>query len=112
VVVNSSGRDNSRENLERIASLGNARVVVSKPLARGVCDHTVLMGVNAPTPDDRVISAGSCTAHCYTPIIKTLHERWPVARGFMMTVHAYTSGQNVVDGGHAHDPRRGRAAAS
>ena len=111
VVVNSSGRDNSRENLERLTSLGTGRVIVSKPLARGVCDRTVLMGVNTPAPDDRILSAGSCTAHCYTPILKALHERWPVVRGFMMTVHAYTSGQNVVDGGHVTDPRRGRAAA-
>jgi glyceraldehyde 3-phosphate dehydrogenase len=111
VVVNSSGRDNSRDNLERLVSMGARYVIVSKPLARGVCDRTVLMGVNTPGPDDRILSAGSCTAHCYTPILKALHERWPVVRGFMMTVHAYTSGQNVVDGGHGTDPRRGRAAA-
>ncbi|MCA8915393.1 MAG: aldehyde dehydrogenase [Planctomycetes bacterium] len=114
IVVNSSGRNNSRENLEAILEHGVRRIVVSKPLARGVCDRTLMVGVNddALTDDDRIVSAGSCTAHCYTPILKSLHEEWPVVRGYMMTVHAYTSGQNIVDGGHAGDPRRGRAGAS
>ncbi|MBZ0135017.1 MAG: type I glyceraldehyde-3-phosphate dehydrogenase [Planctomycetes bacterium] len=114
VVLNSSGRNNTRENLEGILDHGAKRVVVSKPLDRGVCDRTVLMGVNhdALKKEDRILSAGSCTAHCYTPLIKLIHERWPVVRGYMMTVHAYTSAQNVVDGGHDTDPRRGRAAAS
>jgi glyceraldehyde 3-phosphate dehydrogenase len=113
-VVNSSGRNNSRDNLEAILGYGAKRVVVSMPLPRGVADRTIMMGVNqAELQDsDQVISAASCTAHCYTPIVKTLHERWPVIRGYMMTTHAYTSGQNIVDGGHERDPRRGRAGAN
>jgi len=110
-VVNSSGRNNSRENLERLLELGAGRVVVSKPLPAGVCDRTVLYGINDAEPGDRIISAGSCTAHCFTPILAALHGRWPVRRGFMMTVHAYTSAQNIIDGGHERDPRRGRAGA-
>jgi glyceraldehyde 3-phosphate dehydrogenase len=114
VAVNSSGRNNTRDNLEAILEHGARRVVVSKPLERGVADRTILMGVNRETlkEEDRIISAGSCTAHCYTPLMKLLHERWPIVRGYMMTVHAYTSAQNVVDGGHPGDPRRGRAAAA
>ncbi|MCA8935578.1 MAG: type I glyceraldehyde-3-phosphate dehydrogenase [Planctomycetes bacterium] len=113
VVVNSSGRNNTRENLETILEHGADRVFVSKPLSSGVADRTILMGVNQQElqSKDRIISAGSCTAHCYAPILKTLHERWQVQRGYMMTVHAYTSAQNMVDGGHERDPRRGRAGA-
>jgi glyceraldehyde 3-phosphate dehydrogenase len=114
IVVNSSGRNNTRENLEQILEHGAKRVLVSMPLSRGVCDRTVMMGVNHADlqATDTIISAGSCTAHCYTPILKLLHERWPIIRGYMMTVHAYTSGQNLVDGGHDRDPRRGRAGGS
>src|SRR5690606_17171950 len=113
IVVNSSGRNNTRENLERILRHGAKRVVVSKPLAAGICDRTILLGVNDDqlSASDRILSAGSCTAHCYAPILKTLHARWPIRRGYMMTVHAYTSAQNIVDGGHPSDPRRGRAGA-
>lgn len=114
LVVNSSGRNNSRKNLERILKLGARRVVVSKPLPKDVCDRTILRGVNVGDlrRTDRIISAGSCTAHCFTPLVKLIHQRWPVLAGYMLTVHAYTSAQNIVDGGHASDPRRGRAAAT
>lgn len=114
VVVNSSGRNNSRASLEGLLAAGAKRVVVSQPLAQGVADKTILYGVNHHELRDahRIISAGSCTAHCFTPLLKVLHARWPVLRGYMMTVHAYTSGQNIVDGGHERDPRRGRAGAA
>lgn len=113
IVVNSSGRNNSRENLQEILKHGAKRVIVSKPLPAGVGDRTILRGVNDADlqAEDRVISAGSCTAHCYTPLLKTLHEHWSVRRGYMMTIHAYTSAQNIVDGGHGQDLRRGRAGA-
>lgn len=113
IVVNSSGRNNSRSQLHALLDAGAGRVIVSKPLPAGVCDRTILMGVNNSElrREDRIISAGSCTAHCYTPLIKALTSRWRIQRGYMMTVHAYTSGQNLVDGGHEADPRRGRAAA-
>lgn len=112
-VINSSGRNNSRANLEAIAGFGVSRVIVSQPLAEGIADRTILMGVNNTDlrKQDRIISAGSCTAHCYTPLIKLLRERFEITRGYMMTVHAYTSGQSIVDSGHPTDPRRGRAAA-
>jgi glyceraldehyde 3-phosphate dehydrogenase len=113
VVVNSSGRNNSRESLEKLLAMGAKRVVVSMPLAADVADKTILYGVNHAQlkPEHRIISAGSCTAHCYTPLVKLLHQRWPLVRGYMMTVHAYTSAQNIVDGGHNRDLRRGRAGA-
>jgi glyceraldehyde 3-phosphate dehydrogenase len=114
VVVNSSGRNNSRKSLEQLLEMGAKRVVVSKPQAPGEVDVTILRGVNDGDLRDehRIISAGSCTAHCYTPLVKLLHAKWPLVRGFMLTVHAYTSAQNLVDGGHERDPRRGRAGAS
>lgn len=114
IVINSSGRNNTRKSLESLLGLGAGRVIVSKPLPREVCDRTILRGINdaALHPTDRILSAGSCTAHCYAPIMQLLQAKWPIQRGFMMTVHAYTSAQNLVDGGHDRDPRRGRAAAA
>lgn len=113
LVVNSSGRHNTRERLDALIAAGAKRVIVSKPLEAGVCDRTILMGVNNPDlrATDKIISAGSCTAHCYAPLMKLLAQKWPTRRGYMMTVHAYTAGQSLVDGGNEADPRRGRAAA-
>ncbi|MCC6466051.1 MAG: type I glyceraldehyde-3-phosphate dehydrogenase [Planctomycetes bacterium] len=114
IVVNSSGRNNSRHALQELLKLGARRVVVSKPLASGIADRTLLMGLNHADlrAEDRILSAGSCTAHCFAPVVAALHERWPLLRGYMSTVHAYTSAQNLVDGGHNGDPRRGRAGAA
>ncbi|MCC6574650.1 MAG: type I glyceraldehyde-3-phosphate dehydrogenase [Planctomycetes bacterium] len=113
LVVNSSGRNNDRASLDALVKAGAKRVVVSKPLPAGICDRTIMMGVNNADlrASDRIISAGSCTAHCYAPLIKMMQPQFAVRRGYMMTVHAYTSGQNIVDGGHSQDARRGRAAA-
>ncbi len=113
LVVNSSGRNNTRGQLEQLLGAGASRVIVSKPLNAGVCDRTIMMGVNNTDlrTSDRIVSGGSCTAHCYTPLIKLLAQKWTIQRGYMMTLHAYTSGQNLVDGGHEADIRRGRAAA-
>ncbi|MHC4841971.1 MAG: type I glyceraldehyde-3-phosphate dehydrogenase [Planctomycetota bacterium] len=112
-VVNSSGRNNERSNLEHILESGAKRVFVSHPLPEGIADRTILRGINNNDlqEEDRIISAGSCTAHCFAPPLKAIHARWPILRGYMMTVHAYTSAQNIVDGGHEKDPRRGRAGA-
>ena len=113
IVVNSSGRNNTRAALEQILALGARRIVVSMPLAPGVGDRTILRGVNDAElrAEDRIISAGSCTAHCFTPLLKLIHAHWPVVAGDMLTIHAYTSAQNMVDGGHGADLRRGRAGA-
>jgi len=43
-------------------------------------------------------------------MVKVLHSAFGLAQGFMTTVHAYTAGQNLLDGPHK-DARRGRAAA-
>src|SRR5690606_2814036 len=66
VAVNSSGRNNSRESLEQLLKDGARRVVVSMPLPDGVGDKTILYGVNQHElqPQHRIISGGSCTAHC------------------------------------------------
>jgi glyceraldehyde-3-phosphate dehydrogenase/erythrose-4-phosphate dehydrogenase len=60
IVVNSSGRNNTRAVLDQMIEAGARRVVVSMPLPRGDCDVTILRGVNDADlkPDDRIISAG------------------------------------------------------
>jgi glyceraldehyde 3-phosphate dehydrogenase len=86
-------------------------VVLSAP-GRGV-DATIVMGVNDHTYDaarHRVLSNASCTTNCVAPMVKVLHEAFGIRHGFMSTVHAYTSDQNILDGPHK-DARRARAAA-
>ena len=57
-----------------------------------------------------VISNASCTTNCLAPVAKVLHDTFGIERGYMMTIHAYTNDQNIVDTLHK-DLHRARAAA-
>jgi glyceraldehyde 3-phosphate dehydrogenase len=111
IAIESTGLFTDRENAEKHLSAGAKKVIISAP-AKGE-DITVVMGVN----DDRydpgshhVISNASCTTNCVVPLVKVLHDRWGVERGFMTTCHAYTNDQRTMDLPHK-DLRRARAAA-
>ena len=75
-------------------------------------DITVVMGVNDDQlkAEHRVVSNGSCTAHCAAPLVKILHGAFGIQRAFLSTVHAYTNQQRLADV-PSEDKRRGRAAA-
>lgn len=76
-------------------------------------DGTFVMGVNHDKYDSskhHIISNASCTTNCLAPVAKVLHETFGIENGFMTTVHAYTSDQNILDNSHS-DLRRARAAA-
>lgn len=113
LVVNSSGKRNERDHLESFLENDARRVLISAP-APDVADVHILRGVNddALRPEHRIISGGSCTAHCFAPAVMELTGRVGIERGFLQTIHSYTSSQNLMDGPHASDPRRGRNAAS
>ena len=53
----------------------------------------------------------SCTTNCLAPVAKVLEDNFGLKKGFMTTVHAYTTTQNLLDGPNKK-LRRGRAAAA
>jgi glyceraldehyde 3-phosphate dehydrogenase len=53
---------------------------------------------------------GSCTTNCLAPIVDVLNKEFGVSKGFMTTIHSYTSSQRILDAPHK-DLRRGRSAA-
>lgn len=111
VVVESTGRFRTRELASKHLEAGAAKVVVSAPAKNE--DITIVLGVNHELydPDAHdIISNASCTTNCLAPVAKVLTERFGFVRGLMTTIHAYTSGQAVLDGPHK-DLRRARAAA-
>ncbi len=89
---------------------GARRVLVSAPSAGA--DRTIVHGVNHHLlgPGDRHVSNASCTTNCLAPPLKVLHEKVGIVKGFMTTVHAYTSSQPVLDA-EQKDLHRARAAA-
>ena len=57
-----------------------------------------------------IISNASCTTNCLAPVAKVLNQEFGIERGWMTTIHAYTSDQRLQDMPHK-DLRRARAAA-
>jgi len=111
VVIEATARKWSREKLEQHLARGAKRVILCAP-PQEPPDITVVMGVNDEqlTSEHRIVSNGSCTAHCAAPIVKVLHEAFGIRRAFLSTVHAYTNQQRLADV-PSEDKRRGRAAA-
>jgi len=111
VVIEATARKWSRGQLEKHLQRGAKRVILCAP-PQDPPDITVVMGVNDDRlkPEHRIVSNGSCTAHCAAPIIKILLEAFGMRRSFLSTVHAYTNQQRLADVPD-EDKRRGRAAA-
>ena len=112
VVLECTGFYTSKEKAEAHINAGAKKVVISAPAGNDL--PTVVFGVNENvlTPDDKIISAASCTTNCLAPMAKALNDFAPIQSGIMTTVHAYTGDQMLLDGPHRKgDLRRARAAA-
>jgi len=110
VVLECTGKFNSKEQSEVHLSRGAKRVLISAP-AGGV-DRTIVYGVNHRDllPEHKVISNGSCTTNCLAPLAKVLNDAIGIERGIMTTIHSYTGDQPTLDRRH-DDLYRARAAA-
>jgi glyceraldehyde 3-phosphate dehydrogenase len=111
IVLESTGVFRKRDQIARHLTAGARKVILAAP-GKGV-DATFVVGVNEESYDPRkhhVVSNASCTTNCLAPLVKVLHDRFRIKRGFMTTCHAYTMDQRLLDGSH-NDIRRARAAA-
>jgi len=109
-VFECTGKFNSKEKLLAHTKNGAKKVIVSAPCKNA--DKTIVFGVNEKdiTSKDQIISAASCTTNCLAPVVHTLNENFEIEKGFMTTIHAFTSDQRILDNSHK-DPRRARAAS-
>ena len=111
VVVESTGKFTTRQDLEKHLTAGAKRVLLTVPPTDTI-DHMVVVGVNDHElkREHRLISNASCTTNCLAPLAKVLDEAFTIRHGIMTTVHAYTNDQRLADIPHT-DFRRSRAAA-
>ena len=109
-VFECTGKFNSKEKLLAHIKNGGKKVIVSAPCKNA--DKTIVFGVNEKdiTSKDQIISAASCTTNCLAPVVHTLNENFEIEKGFMTTIHAFTSDQRILDNSHK-DPRRARSAS-
>ena len=110
VVLESTGRFVDEAGAGQHITAGAKKVVISAPATGNI--PTVVLGVNDDTltGDETIISNASCTTNCLAPMAKVLDEAFGIEKGYITTVHAYTSDQNLQDAPHK-DLRRARAAA-
>ena len=99
-----------KKNLMAHINNGAKKVIVSAPCKNS--DKTIVFGVNEDvlTENDQIISAASCTTNCLAPVVNILHKNFEIKKGFMTTIHAFTSDQRILDNSHK-DPRRARSAS-
>jgi len=109
-VFECTGKFNSKEKLLPHLKNGAKKVIVSAPCKDA--DKTIVFGVNEDEikKQDKIISAASCTTNCLAPVAYVLNKNFGIEKGFMTTIHAFTSDQRILDNSHK-DPRRARSAS-
>lgn len=110
IVIESTGLFTKKEDASKHLSSGVKKVIIAAPSKDA--DRMILPGINDDQYDPEkhtVISMGSCTTNCVAPVAKVLDDCFGIIHGFMVTVHAYTNDQRVLDLPHK-DIRRARAA--
>ena len=109
-VFECTGKFNSKDKLEAHLGNGAKKIIVSAPCKNA--DKTIVFGVNEKElkKSDKIISAASCTTNCLAPLAHVLNENFQIEKGFMTTIHAFTSDQRILDNSHK-DPRRARSAS-
>jgi len=109
-VIESTGVFRTKESTWAHIEAGAKKVVISSPASGDL--KTIVLGVNEDILEDSdvIISAASCTTNCLAPMVRVLDDCFGLERGFITTVHSYTSDQRLQDSPHS-DLRRSRAAA-
>jgi len=112
-VLESSGIFREYRQAEMHLKAGAKKVMLSAPGKGEPKIQAFVMGVNEDQFDPQkhlIFSNASCTTNCFAPVVKVLHENFKITRGYMTTIHSYTTDQRILDLPHK-DLRRARAAA-
>ena len=109
VVIESTGRFRKRKDALKHIRAGAKKVIITSTSKDS--DVMIVLGVNDNElkREHKIISLASCTTNCLSPVAKILHDNFKIIRGFMTTIHGYTTSQNLLDGPNK-DLRRGRTA--
>ena len=98
VVVESTGLFTDRDGASQHLTAGAKKVLISAPATDP--DITIVLGVNDDKYDPEqhhLISNASCTTNSVGPMAKILMDTFGIDSGFMTTIHAYTTEQQLQD---------------
>ncbi len=110
LIIDNTGAWRDQAGLsQHLESEGAAKVILTAP-GKGKIKN-IVSGVNSNqvTPDDKILSAASCTTNAIVPVLKAMNDEFQIVHGHVETVHAYTPDQNLTDNFHKKN-RRGRSA--
>lgn len=111
IIVDNTGVWRDEEGLgQHLQSNGAGKVILTAPGKGDI--KNIVYGINNGEikPEDKILSAASCTTNAIVPVLKALIDKYGVNHGHVETVHAYTNDQNLIDNYHKGE-RRGRSAA-
>ncbi|XOA43185.1 MAG: type I glyceraldehyde-3-phosphate dehydrogenase [Candidatus Nealsonbacteria bacterium] len=114
IVLECTGLFRKYEDAKKHLTAGAKKVIISAPSRSPDKIPSFILGVNEDkfNPKDHdIIDMASCTTNCLAPIVKVLNDNFKIIKGFMTTIHSYTTDQKLLDLPHSKDLRRGRAAA-
>ncbi|WP_404415456.1 type I glyceraldehyde-3-phosphate dehydrogenase [Marinospirillum sp.] len=111
LLLECSGSFKDRATAERHLQAGAGKLLFSQPAEADV-DATIIYGINQQelSPDQQVISAGSCTTNCVVPVLKLLDETFGIEHGTTTTIHSAMNDQPVSDAYHQNNLRLTRSA--
>ena len=100
IVLECTGKFNSKDESLKHIEAGAKKVIVSAPCKDA--DQTVVYGVNHKniSKQDRIISVASCTTNCLAPLAFVIHKNFKIEKGYMTTIHSYTTDQRLLDNSH------------
>ena len=109
IVLECTGKFNSKDESHKHIEAGAKKVIVSAPCRDA--DQTIVYGVNHEniSKKDHIISVASCTTNCLAPLAFAIHKNFKIEKGYMTTIHSYTTDQRLLDNSHK-DLRRARSA--
>lgn len=110
-IVDCTGKFTHRDGAQKHIAAGAKRVLISAPAHDE--DVAIIPGVNQNlfnAAQHKIVSLGSCTTNAFMPTLKVLDDAFGIVRGCMITTHAYTNTQVLLDV-DAKDLRFSRAAA-
>lgn len=113
LLVECSGVYGRRHELEAFLAAGCPRLLLSHPgNSASDVDRTIVFGLNQVSlgPDDRLVSAASCTTNAIVPVLDILDRAFGIEHGLMTTLHSVMNDQPLIDGYHHADLRRTRSA--
>lgn len=113
LLLECSGAYGTRDALQGFLDAGCPRLLISNPgHSAAEIDCTIVYGTNEHElkPDQRIVSAASCTTNAVVPVLDLLDRHLGVQSAFLTTLHSVMNDQPMIDGYHHSDLRRTRSA--